>query len=63
MHISKERGYAAKITTYFFINKDGTIIFNDRRRIFDVYGSVGSSVYTKIYDIAKKKGTNTLPLN
>lgn len=53
---SKRKGYTAKITTYFSINKDGTIIFNDRRRIFSFYGSVDPSVYTKIYDIAKKKG-------
>lgn len=59
----KRKGYTAKITTYFSINKDGTIIFNDRRRVFSFYGSVESSVYTKIYDITKKKGTNTLPLN
>lgn len=53
---SKRKGYTAKITTYFSINKDGTIIFNDRRRVFSFYGSVDPSVYTKIYDIAKKKG-------
>lgn len=56
----KRKGYTAKINTYLFINKDGTIIFNDRRRIFNFYGSVDPSVYTKIYDIAKKKGPNTL---
>lgn len=59
----KRKGYTARINACFTINKDGTTIFYDRRRIFSFYGSVDSSVYTKIYDIAKKKGSNTLPLN